>query len=742
MMKTFLESEEVFKTIFMQAPLGIAMVDSLTGHIYAVNPRFAKIAGRTVEEMEHINWMQITHPDDVQGDLDNMALLIAGKIKEFQMEKRYIHPDGKEVWIYMSIVPLKVEDSTQLRHLCMIEDISERKQVEEKMNTFSQAIKQSPVSIVITDTKGNIEYVNSKFIEITGYTFEEAIGKNPRILKSGHTSDEEYKNLWDTITAGEEWRGELYNRKKDGTLYCESAMISPIKNAKDEITHFLAVKEDMTGTKQAEMRFTDLFNLSPQPMWLYDLQTLKFIQVNQATIENYGYSEEELLNMTVLDIRPEAEILTTKEFIEKHRRELDRKQTANFVHRRKSGETFDVEIFSTTILSNEQRVGTVIAIDVTEKKRVEKELLAAKERAEESDKLKSAFLQNISHEVRTPLNAIVGFSQLMTMPDQPVEKLKTFSEMISESSQKLIKIMTDLIEISQIQANTIKPVFSEINIAGLLKELVKEYSNIAHGKNLNLSLNAGSSEFLISSDSSKLKRIFSHLIDNAIKFTSRGSVNVDLEITSTVAKVSVSDTGIGITDKMQQLIFNPFRQAEIGNERNFGGNGLGLSIVKAYTELLNGSIQLNSKIGKGTTVTIMIPLNKYEQNVPVEIFSAKPENRILIVEDEYSNYLYLAELLKEFNSEIFYASNGKEAVDFCRGQQKIDIIFMDLSMPVMDGLEAAALIKEFRKEIPIIAQTAHVKQFGIDQFTGIFDDYITKPFNKNDLKKVMIKYIK
>ena len=247
-------SEERFKKIFEEAPLGVALIDSLTGQIREVNPRFAAIAGRTREEMATIDWMSITHPDDVQKDLDNMALLNAGKIAGFQMEKRYIHLDGAVVWINMTIAPLGGVDKAHpaQHHLCLIEDITERKRAEVELRKLSMAVSQSPASIVITDLLGNIEYVNQKFTENSGYTLEDVRGQNPRLLKSGETSPEEYELLWKTITSGGEWHGEFHNKRKDGTLSWERAFISPMRDASGTITHFLGFKENITQEKSLE----------------------------------------------------------------------------------------------------------------------------------------------------------------------------------------------------------------------------------------------------------------------------------------------------------------------------------------------------------------------------------------------------------------------------------------------------------------------------------------------------------
>lgn len=244
------------------------------------------------------------------------------------------------------------------------------------------------------------------------------------------------------------------------------------------------------------------------------------------------------------------------------------------------------------------------------------QLELAKNKAQESDRLKSSFLQNMSHEIRTPLNAIVGFSRLMTSPNETNENLELFSNMISESSDKLIEIVTDVIEISQIQSKTTKLKLSEFDIVSMFNTITNRFKNIALKKNIafNIKKDFPFHEYAIESDHDKLQRIFVHLVDNAIKFTHQGKIETSLSLKSNEIIFSVSDTGIGISEEMQRIVFEPFRQVETDTTRVFGGNGIGLSITKAYIELMKGSISLQSEINNGTTIHVSIPINK--SNVP------------------------------------------------------------------------------------------------------------------------------
>lgn len=240
------------------------------------------------------------------------------------------------------------------------------------------------------------------------------------------------------------------------------------------------------------------------------------------------------------------------------------------------------------------------------------ELEIAKNKAEESNRLKSTFMDNMSHEVRTPLNAIVGFSELMSMPNQTAENLKSFSEIISSSSEKLIEIITNVIEISQIHSNTITPKLTEFEIISFLNTIIDKYKIKAIQKKLDLfyEIDIPFNEFLISSDFNKLQRIIFYLLDNALKFTLTGKIEFICKLENNNINFSISDTGIGIPKEMQDVIFEPFRQVESGATRSFEGNGLGLSLAKAFIELLNGSITLHSELKVGSIFIFSIPTNK------------------------------------------------------------------------------------------------------------------------------------
>jgi len=528
--------------------------------------------------------------------------------------------------------------------------------------------------------------------------------------------------------------------------------------------------------KESEERYMTIIKTSHDGFWMVSKDD-RLLEVNNAYCKMSGYSREELLEMKIhqLDAIDREEIVLAKT----NKMKIEGGGIFESMHKRKDGSLFAVEI-SVTYLPEGEGIFYVFIRDISQRKNAEealrknqikleqqneeylalneelnesykqiskinKELKLAIEKAEESDRLKSAFLQNMSHEVRTPLNAIVGFSNILSKPNLAPEKLQIFSNLISSSSERLIGIITDVIEISQIQANQIQSNLMEIDIIQFVSYLVLSYTEKAKEKNiaLKLHMNIPFKEYKILSDFEKLKRMLSHVIDNALKFTPYGKVEITCGIVEKNVQISIFDTGIGISKEMQKVIFEPFRQVEIGTCRNYGGNGLGLSIVKAYAELLKGSILLTSEINKGTNFIVSIPANKaqikVEQSVlATTIYSIKT---ILIVEDEYSNYQYLLELLDEYDFEILYAKNGQQAIDLCKANKAIDLILMDIKMPILDGHTAAKLIKAFRSDLPIIAQTAYALESEMNAYSNDFDDYITKPIDEGELKQKLQKFM-
>lgn len=380
-------------------------------------------------------------------------------------------------------------------------------------------------------------------------------------------------------------------------------------------------------------------------------------------------------------------------------------------------------------------------------------LTKAKEKAEESDRLKSAFLANMSHEIRTPMNGILGFTDLLLNPDLSSKEQKSYINLVHKSGQRMLNTVNDIIEISKIEAGIIDINYQVTNLNKQLIETTNFYRIEAEKKGLKLELK----EFLpetsenLMTDQNKLDSVLSNLIKNAIKYTETGKILVGCRLNDTEIEYYVKDTGIGIPKNRQKAIFERFVQADIADKNAYQGAGLGLSISKAYVEMLGGKIWVKSEEFKGSTFYFTLPLNNKikEKSIvsdekPIQITNKDyPLNKlkILLTEDDNTSMDYLSILVKDFATEILKVKTGKEAIEICHKHKDIDLILMDIQMPELNGYETTRKIREFNKDIVIIAQTAFA--LAGDQKKAIeagCNDYITKPVDKNQLQTLIQKY--
>jgi PAS domain S-box-containing protein len=392
-------------------------------------------------------------------------------------------------------------------------------------------------------------------------------------------------------------------------------------------------------------------------------------------------------------------------------------------------------------------------IDITERKRQEVELLRAKEKAEESDRLKSAFLANMSHEIRTPLNGILGFSEFLRDGNLDPVELEGYLTVIERNSQQLLQIINDILDISKIEAGQETIQLREFDLHGLLDEVYTLFLPQANLKNLKFTLKKGieKQHFIINSDSVKLKQIMINLIGNAVKFTEQGEISVSYMFDNKTLSFTVSDTGIGIEPEFREAIFDRFWQAESSHVRKYRGNGLGLSITRSYTEMLHGTITVDSVPGKGSIFTVEFPYFHPNTVIPDKDIRARANDirgfewngkTVLLAEDEEDNAFLIHVLLKGTGIRLEKVSNGIQAVEFCKNNKNIDLVLMDIKMPEMDGVQAASQIKAVSPDLPIVATTAYALAGDAEKFIRAgFDDYIAKPILRETLFAVIDKYV-
>ncbi len=612
------ESEKHFRLFYENAPIPYQSLD-IKGSILEVNDMWLRtlgyqreeVIGHSIEEYltkESIGILQDVFPKFLStGHIHNVEYELISKKKE------------KVVVVVEGIIATDKSGKFKRTH-CVLHNVTERRHAEQQIKLLGRSVEQSPVSVMITDLDGRLMYVNPKFTEVTGYSMEEVIGKNPSLLKSGEHPPSFFKKLWDTILSGNEWRGEFKNKKKNGETYWDSSSISPILNEKGDITYFVGVQED-----------------------------------------------------------------------------------------------------------------------VTEKKRLHDELVKAKEKAEESDRLKSAFLANISHEIRTPMNGILGFMDLLSEPELEEDTKNRYIDIINKSGERLMATINDIIEISKLEAGQLKVQISDVDVTAVMDYLFGFFKYQADEKGIQLKVNNRLSgmDTVIKTDRQKLEGVLINLIRNAIKFTRKGFVEFGCLLKDGQLLFYVQDTGMGIPPDRVKAIFDRFVQADLKLTRPYEGSGLGLSIAKGYTDLLGSKIEVESEEGKGSTFNFSIPYqpakSQAQKTVTTSLPKEKPGGRklILIAEDDEVSNILLKEIFAERDFKLLYAVNGEDAVKVCKEYSDIDLILMDIRMPGMNGIEATRQIRKFNKKVPILAQTAYAMPGDKENaLKAGCNDYISKPIDK------------
>ena len=386
-------------------------------------------------------------------------------------------------------------------------------------------------------------------------------------------------------------------------------------------------------------------------------------------------------------------------------------------------------------------------VNIKNRKIIEKKLIKAKEKAEESDKLKTAFLNNISHEIRTPLNGILGFGGLLAEMDlSPEEKIEMLAH-VQHSSNRLMNTVTDYMDMARIVSGTMEVYKKEFQLQPFFEEISNKTRQLCADKMIELETETPTEliDLILDSDPELIRKTLNILLDNALKFTEKGSISCGYNLNNGFIKFFVQDTGKGIDSDKLEMIFKMFSQEDTSNTRGYEGSGLGLSIAGGLVNLLGGTISVTSEKGKGSIFKFTVPYSETEVGekiAPTEgkngTVAVKP--LVLIAEDEESNYLYMKVVLKQAGCDYLLAKNGFEAVELCKQHTDITLVLMDIKMPVMNGLEATKLIREFRPELPIIATTAYAQTGDEQRFLAAgCDGYIAKPINKDKIFNLLQK---
>jgi signal transduction histidine kinase/CheY-like chemotaxis protein len=371
----------------------------------------------------------------------------------------------------------------------------------------------------------------------------------------------------------------------------------------------------------------------------------------------------------------------------------------------------------------------------------------AEQKAIDSDKLKTAFLQNISHEIRTPMNSIIGFSELLKASDSSEKEKALYVTMIEKGSAQLLNIVNEVLDISLIETGNITLNKQKVNLNSIVEEVYQSHKPLVKpGIDFTVSKGLSDEASVITTDATKVQQVLNNLLNNAIKFTDSGYISFGYTLVSNQLEFFIADSGIGIDVDFHDDIFERFRKVGHEKERLYEGVGLGLAICKGNIELLKGKIWIDSTPGKGSKFYFTIPYEPcvLERKTPRKIFNTDnlEDLTILIAEDDEINYFYIKEIFRGTGAQILHAVNGREAVEMVEKNDKIDIVLIDIKMPVMNGYEAIKMIRDIRPELPIIAQTAFaLSNEMLKAFNAGSSDYISKPFKKEQLLSMVVKHL-
>lgn len=630
------QSEELFRTTLLSIGEAVIITD-INGRIKKMNFlaenltewNYQEAAGKMLDEVFFVK--------EPNSDFNiNMSLndvIVQGKIVTLSNSAYLISKSKKEIPVSINLAPIKNEKQKITGIVLVFMDITERRKWEDDLLIYSQAFQQSYASIMITGTSGNIEYVNPKFTEMTGYAPEEILGKNPRILQVADNDFDNFKKLERIIVNGQDWCGEVLNRRKDGTYFWVSASISPIKNSNGKITHYISVKEDITAKKELEL-----------------------------------------------------------------------------------------------------------------------ELKKALDRSEESDRLKSSLLANMSHEFRTPMTGILGVADILNeMVTNP--KQKEMVDWIIISGKRLMNTLDAVLEIADLESNYSERKKDLIKLTDVANKVFVENLKKAKDKNIELILVNNDENLFIRSTEKNIRHILANLLDNGIKFTEAGKVQLIIKSevinNELLACIQVIDTGIGIDEKYLPVVFEEFRQVSEGFSRSHEGSGLGLSVVRKIVNLLNGQVSVESRVNIGSTFTVCLPaeygkLDSEPEAIKPVVKEIVPERmqsipEVLLVEDNLVNREVTKTFLRNICS-VDHAFDGLTALEMVN-KKIYSLILMDINLgPDMDGAETTRKIRKLEEyaDIPIIAITGYSMDSDKEKlYKAGLDFILTKPFEKKDLTELI-----
>lgn len=754
--KKLIKSEARFRTLLDNTPNATMIFQNY--RLKFTNPALEKLTGFSKEELLNMEIWQLIHPQSLRS-LKNDEIFYDQNKLNIRTELQILTKNKQTKWIDFSTCTIDYNGKEAV--LASAVDITEKKNYQKQV-----AEAEERYGLIVLATNDGISdynlteeslYLSPQWKQMLGFKDYEIENTFEQWVALLHDEDRErFKKIFEELSTGKKSNQKTEYRIicKDKTFKWVAAAFSVVFDGKNKPLRILSTHTDITERKtteekltKSEARYKNFFSRNSAIMVMVNPETGMIKDANISALEYYGYSREEMMEINFNDLSE-----MTKEEIDAERENAKKENRPylHLTHHLKNDSIRDVAIYLSNTEEENNNLQYAIIFDITERIKAEKELNKAKEIAEEANKVKSFFVSSISHEIRTPLNAIIGLTDLTIEGDQLTKEQMQNLQSIKYSSDHLLSVINDVLDFSKLEAGKVELEKIDFDLHKLITESAKTIEFKTREKNIDLNVSVlGDTPRVLKGDPSRLRQVLLNLLSNAAKFTEQGHIDINVNVLRSFdnkvrLRFSVSDTGKGIPENKQKLLFQNYSQAETSTSRKFGGTGLGLSICKKIVELQNGEIGLKSLEGMGSTFWFELdyqisekPFLPENKNLDDRIRNFR-NIKILLVEDDKMNQFVMSQLLKKWKATVDIADNGLLALNKMENND-YNLVLMDMHMPELNGVETTRIIRNpetniRNHDIPIIALTADVtnetrqmvKEAGMNNF-------ITKPSEKQEM---------